>query len=78
MTKQRGAVAARRVTTWLLELVGLLMFAVAVATIGTWLGLDRAGMKVIFLVVVVGMVVLISLPEFFRPWPKGRHKKPPP
>jgi uncharacterized membrane protein len=76
VTKERGA--ARKVATWLLEVVGVLVFAVVVAMVGTWLGMGRAEMKIIVFAVIVGLVVLVSLPEFLRPWPKGRHKKPPP
>jgi hypothetical protein len=76
VTKQRDAMR-RPVATRALEAVAMVLFTGAVAVVGTWLGVGRGSMKLILLVLLVGLVVLVSLPEFFRPWPKGRHKKPP-
>lgn len=74
MTEQRDPMA--KPVSRVLEAVAMLLFTVAVAAVGTWLGVGRGSMKLILLVLLVVLVVLISLPEFFRPWPRGRHKKP--
>jgi hypothetical protein len=75
MTTEGNAPKTRKVMAWLIDAVGLLIMAVLVWAVGTWLGLDKGAATGVGSLVICGAVVLSALPEYLRPWPTGRHKR---
>jgi len=75
MITEGSATKTGKVMAWLIDALGLVIMCVLVWVVGTWLGLDKRAAAGVLGLVICGAVVLFALPEYFRSWPTGRHKR---